>query len=260
MDRGLEIAESGNCEEASIGLVNEAYGRWYLKKGEPVVAGAHLAAAMDAVERVGNEHMVGRFRVVYAETLSAAGATAEAIGEYEIALTELDLEKEPAWGYVVSMHLVHRHLERHDLNAARRYLRSAESSVDGIARREDLLRIEWTRAMIDSEECKFDRAATALEGVRDGFADLGRPYEAALAALEAAALHAENGDVHLLRVLAAESYELFAAMGIAPNALAAFAALRVGNGITAVQAAKAAVASTKAAWQAATAHQAARVR
>ena len=259
LDRALEtVAPATTCEAVSVGLVYEALGRWHLKGGEPVTAGMCLLAAIDKMQEVGDDHMAGRFRVVYAEAIAAAGDTEHAVGQYVEALGELDLIREPSWGYIIAMHLLHEMLELGNVDAARRYLRAAIRASKGISKAEDKLRLEWVKAKIDAAECNLDRAVWRLETVRDGFADLGRPYEAATAALEAGLIYAEAGEVELLRVSAEDSYRLFAAMGIEPKALAAFGALRAASTVESVRAVQAAVNVTKAAWQAAVTHQAAK--
>ncbi|HEY4572751.1 MAG TPA: hypothetical protein VIJ26_02265, partial [Thermoanaerobaculia bacterium] len=87
----------------------------------------------------------------------------------------------------------------------------------------DLLRVVWLQAKIDAGQERTAVAQAGLEQVRRKFADLGMPYDAALASLDLAVLGLRTGQTAKVRELAVEMEAIFRAKKIHREALAALA-------------------------------------
>jgi hypothetical protein len=108
--------------------------------------------------------------------------------------------------------------------------RAAEAAAH-IARQEELfsrhadagvrLRRTWVEARIARAEERFAEADRLLTDVRNGWLSLGRPYEAALATLDAAELHFAQGDWREVQRRAELLIPIFEANGVHREARAA---------------------------------------
>src|SRR3954451_15214346 len=87
----------------------------------------------------------------------------------------------------------------------------------------DLLRVVWLQAKIDAGQERTAVAQAGLEQVRRKFADLGMPYDAALASLYLAVLGLRTGQTAKVRELAVEMEAIFRAKKIHREALVALA-------------------------------------
>lgn len=83
------------------------------------------------------------------------------------------------------------------------------------------LRKRWLEARLQSSVGRTDEAAQGLESVRLRFAELGLPFDAALAALELAVLYARQGKLVQVEALANEMYPVFVSREIPREASAA---------------------------------------
>jgi tetratricopeptide (TPR) repeat protein len=90
----------------------------------------------------------------------------------------------------------------------------------------DRLRLRWTEARIAEGLGRKAEAIGLLEEARGGFVDLALPYDAALASLELALMHARVGRNEEVKRLALEALAFFDAQEIAREALGAVALFR----------------------------------
>lgn len=100
------------------------------------------------------------------------------------------------------------------------------TEVQDLARQQDegglsWIRVLWLGARIDAGQGRLDQAARTLELVRREFTDRRLAYDAALAALDLAALLLEEGRTSEVRELALGMTWIFRAKGIRREALAA---------------------------------------
>lgn len=101
----------------------------------------------------------------------------------------------------------------------------ARPLFDRTKERLDRLRFDWVAARIDSALGLLRAATAQLELLRDDYAAEGLPFEAALVALDIAAIYARDGRHQELKTLAAESCELFGRIGVGREHLASLAVL-----------------------------------
>jgi transcriptional regulator with XRE-family HTH domain len=85
----------------------------------------------------------------------------------------------------------------------------------------DSLRLRWLEGRTAAGLGRAGEAVEALSHVRAEFADLGIAYDAALATLELAVVHLEQGRAREVKVLARQMAPIFKAQGVHRGALAA---------------------------------------
>jgi tetratricopeptide (TPR) repeat protein len=90
----------------------------------------------------------------------------------------------------------------------------------------NLLRLRWLEGTVALELQRHEQAVVAFREVREAFLDLGLDYDAALASLDLAKVHAIQGQTVEVRRLTEEMLEVFRSRDIHREALAALAALR----------------------------------
>ncbi len=112
------------------------------------------------------------------------------------------------------------HLEKRYAEAAALLPRVRELAIEQ-ANELDLLRLVWLEARIGARQGRVEKALAALESVGQRFADLGLPYDAALASLDLAVLWLEGGHTAKVRELAVGMEAIFRVKKIHREALAA---------------------------------------
>lgn len=85
----------------------------------------------------------------------------------------------------------------------------------------DLVRVEWLEARVFAGLGRIEEAIRKLRSVKQEFVAQGDPYDTALASIDLAALHLDQGKPLLARGLAADVAKLFDVQGVPRDLLAA---------------------------------------
>lgn len=112
------------------------------------------------------------------------------------------------------------------LRAARTLLGKHDARYERHAGRIDLLKRTWLEGQIADGLGELDRATARLTDALDGFERAGLGYQAALAALDLAAVWLRRDQPRAAAALVEEAVETFKALGIGREALAASAVLQ----------------------------------
>jgi transcriptional regulator with XRE-family HTH domain len=156
-------------------------------------------------------------------TLEQAGELAAAAATLREAAPRVAAAGEPRERRVLQFNLLvtYCHLGRYtDAEAGLPALCALTSELGN---RLDLLRVTWLSGRVAAGLGRRAEARAAFEQVRREFAALGNGYDAALASLELAVLHLEEGRPGEVRALAAEMVATFGAQRVHREALAALA-------------------------------------
>jgi tetratricopeptide (TPR) repeat protein len=166
----------------------------------------------------------GRLLIKKAQSLEVLGDYEGAVATLYRAVPELDPEGEPRLAFIQRVNLaldlgyVGRAVEAEDVLAEARALGVR------LGNRLDLLRVRWVEGILAGKLGRTTDAMAAFGEVRDGFVGLAMPYDAALATMELAALHAaEGGRAAEVKALAAQAGPIFAAEEVHEEARKAFA-------------------------------------
>ena len=111
------------------------------------------------------------------------------------------------------------HLERY--TEAEALLPEAQRLTAQLDNKLDTLRLRWLQGQVAAGLGRAAEAVEALSQVRAGFADEGIAYDAALATLELAVVHLEQGRTREVKMLARQMAPIFKAQGVHREALAA---------------------------------------
>ncbi len=165
-------------------------------------------------EHVGDSHLAGRTLVDLARTFHEAGQPDRAIATLVAGAQKLDLSREPSL-YLLVVHNLANYLDAAGYPAhALRLLQSVRDRRASRRSHLQLLRARWLEARISATLGLSDLAAQVLREVCTDLLDLKLPYDAALAALELAAVYSEAGRLDEVQRLAEEVYPVFIARAI----------------------------------------------
>jgi tetratricopeptide (TPR) repeat protein len=166
-------------------------------------------------------HLAGRSLISKALLLAEMGETESALHALNRADNLIDPAREPR------MLLCLRHNLADNLSKAGRH-REAAALLPELRRLAaeqgralDHLRLRWVEGRIAAGLGEHERARQLLAGVRQTFLDAGNPYEAALATLDLAIPHLEEGNTTEVRALADEMVAVFRQHNVARESLAA---------------------------------------
>ena len=179
-----------------------------------------LAAALKAAKELEDPHEEGKLRAALSIVYSYSGHAERAFDELLRSLELLDPAREPElhlWALHVSV-LYLTELGRHD-----QALVMAQACEVCYFLLEDevlALRGRWIKGRLHHRCHEPKVAEWYLDRARRGFRDKGLAYEAALATLDLALIHAERHDLRKVKHLVEEMYPVFIDKGIPREASA----------------------------------------
>lgn len=163
----------------------------------------------------------GRFLLNKAATLEQSGDVEGAVEALQAARLYIERSNEPRDLWVLFFNLAVNlwHLDR--LKDAANHLSDAREVAIGLGNELDLIRTIWLGARIDAGLGRAVEATTALEQVFENLVAHGLPYDAALAGMDLAVLHLEEGKPREVMILAQRIKAVFVSFGIEREALSA---------------------------------------
>jgi tetratricopeptide (TPR) repeat protein len=168
-----------------------------------------------------DQHGVARSLLAMAKALQESGELERAIDLLQHLPEELDPAREPdffryaRYNLLGCLSLAGRHAEAEQLlPEVRRLFRDSAQPLD-------FVRLRWTEGSIDLGLGRTAQAEAAFREVQKEFLDRMMGYDAALAALDLAALYAQEGRTEDLRRLAGEIMPVFASREVHREAMVA---------------------------------------
>jgi len=217
--RGWELWKAGEGDELP------------LDEGRPLDLEASLRReqrrfeeALDLLARalkISPEERAGRILLNKAFTLEQMGEIEASIEALELARPYIKKEGEPRdlWVLLLNSTLGAWHLGR--LPEAEELLTDARDLAVRLGNELDLTRTLWMAARLDSSSGRASKAAAALEQVFEDLLAHTLPYDAALAGMDMAILHLEQGQSREVMALALRMEKVFVSLGIEREALSA---------------------------------------
>lgn len=181
-----------------------------------------LDTAIAIYREVNEPHLHGRVLLIKGVTFHYRGDLAAAAECYRHGLFLIDRTREPRLVVAARTNLVLSLHESGRSADAALLLPEARQLVEREGKRSDLLRLEWTAGRVLAALEKWEEAEEAYTQVREGFAEEGLAFDAALASLDLAALLARLGRSAEVKRLAAEMLPVFQSREVHREALAAF--------------------------------------
>lgn len=187
-----------------------------------------FAAAAEALDMVYSIHWKRGDRQAAARALIKKGIYTgydnkpeEAIRLLQRGLRLIDREREPDLVFMGMHAQVNFLLEAGRAKEARALLWQCPRPSDMVGGRLTLLKMRWLEAKVDAALGSFERAEQAFLEVKDGFAEAGLPYMAALAGLELVNFWMKRDRIAEAQSLVSGLVKMFQALQIHREALAA---------------------------------------
>ena len=177
-------------------------------------------------QRNGDLHLAGRTLMQIALFTRYAGRLLEALPILRQSLEAIDAKRDPVLAYAA----MHNELALLiDLGQFREaeiklfQLRPHQSHAGGCINQ---LRFRWEEGRIDAGLERYDRAETIFGEVREGFLEVNRAYDSALASLDLSAVLLAQHKAGEARDVVTAAYKMFIALNIQREALMAVLALK----------------------------------
>jgi tetratricopeptide (TPR) repeat protein len=177
--------------------------------------------AIEIFQEAGDHHAEGRALIKKASILRHSGETEEAIPFLERAASLVDPGREPRLLLSIKSNLALYLNEIGQAMEARKLLPDARALALEAGGALDRLKILWVEGLVNRGLGQGGLAEAALRRAMNGFVNAGIGYDAALVALDLAALLLEAGRTGEARELAGEMACLFAARDVHREAVAA---------------------------------------
>jgi tetratricopeptide (TPR) repeat protein len=185
-------------------------------------AGRLLDRVIGIYRRLGQSNLLGRVLNQKAMVLAEAGDAKSSMALLRRALDLLDPREEPRWFLTVRHNLICTLLAESRPREAFALLFHTRPLYLKMGDRMNLLRLRWVEGAVAQALDRLEQAEAAFREVRDAFVELGIAYDAALVALDLAAVYARQGRTTEVRRLAQEMMTFFGARQIHREAMAAF--------------------------------------
>ena len=156
-----------------------------------------------------------------ARLLEWTGSYEEAIATLRLAAPLINRENEPRLLFGLRFNLASNLCHLAQYEEAEALLPEVRMLVTGLDNVLDSLRLRWLEGRIAAGLGRNQDALAALSQVREKFAAEGIAYDSAVATLELAVLHLEQGRTREVRVLARQMAPVFRAQGVPAEVLAA---------------------------------------
>jgi tetratricopeptide (TPR) repeat protein len=177
-----------------------------------------LRQAARAYALLGDPHLQGKVLLALGTAWRDGGDPANALRYAYQGACRLDPDRDPYLPLVALHNLAHYYEDLGWPGHALELLEVAEPLYEAVAGELTLLRMHWQKGRLMAAVGGLELAALVLDEVRLAFADRELPYDAALAALDLAAVWARLGEPQRVRELAAEMLPVFTSKEIAREA------------------------------------------
>lgn len=176
--------------------------------------------------RRGDRHLAGRALLKKGLYAGYGGEPGEAIRLLRESLALIDSRRDPDLVFAAVHNLARSLMDCGQLTEARVLLDQNRDRWRAAGGRMNQIKLRWLEGQIDAGLGELERAERTLDEVRREFVKAGLRYKAALAGLELAALNLRQGQTSQARARVLEAVEVFKALRIRRETLAAALLLR----------------------------------
>lgn len=219
MNRAVHWAARGSSSTLLLARVADLLASLLNAQRRCTEARELLQLVYDIHEKAGRTQLAGRALFSAATMALTDGVPGEAIFLYRRALSFLDGERDGGMVTQSVQGLITCLADLGRFRTARRLLWQSRHRIVEDATPLDLVRLRWLEGRIYAGLGDLRRAEEAFEATREGFAEHGKFYGAAIAGLDLATLLARQGRYAEVRALAGEMIATFRAVRIAREAI-----------------------------------------
>jgi tetratricopeptide (TPR) repeat protein len=189
-------------------------------------AAALLDRAISLYREAGEPHLQGRTLMIKGLVLQYSGDCEGAIVCFRNCLFLLDGPRDPRLTVAGQFNLIQCMFDGGHASDAIALIPAARRLLEKEGTRSDLLHLRWLEARVLEAQGNTEEAAQALLEVRNGFTESRLAFDAALVALDLAALYTRAGQAAQARHTAREILPIFQSFEIHREALAALIVLQ----------------------------------
>ncbi|HSG41113.1 MAG TPA: hypothetical protein VLE27_15855, partial [Thermoanaerobaculia bacterium] len=187
------------------------------------------SAALDTVHAIysqlGDEHHAGRTLIMKGIYTGLGGNAEEAVRLTSAGLGAIHPDRDPILHFTGVHNLARWLMDSGDLQEARAVLGKNRWRQEDAGGPLNLLKLRWLEAQIHAGLQEFDRAERGFLEVKQGFLEVEKPYDAAVASLDLATLWLHQGRTTDAKAASLEAYEIFRSLGIPRESTGAFLVL-----------------------------------
>lgn len=221
LGRAAELFTRGTGDEGLQARLFDLLASFYGARRRFEMARTALEVALGIYQRQGNRQLAGRALLKMGTYTGYAGRPEEAIRLTREGLALLDEERDPGLVFVAVHNLARWLTDCGQFREARKLLWQNRTRHQHAGGALNLLKIRWLEGEINAGLGELERAAIAFQAVRDGFAEAGLHYTAAVASLDLATVWLRQGREAEAHRLALDAARVFLALGIHREALGA---------------------------------------
>ncbi len=182
--------------------------------------------ALDTVrtvyEGLGDRHLAARASIKKGVYAGYGNDTADAIRLTQEGLAHLDKARDPELFFQAVHNLGCWLAQANRYEEARKVLSRNRWRQHEAGGRLNLLKLRWLEAQINVGLQHFERAERGFLAVKQGFLDVEKPYDAAVASLDLATLWLSQGRTTEAKAVSLEAFEMFRSLGIRREGTGAF--------------------------------------
>lgn len=171
---------------------------------------------------LGERHLEGRTLLNLASIHLVRGDAELAFAANLEALELVDASRDPRLALALRHNTVWNAMECGRIDFAVAKLEEFRSAYAALGDRASVARFVWLSGRLAEAQELPARALERLDAARASFVELELPYELAMVSLDLARVHVEQGRVGEARRIAAETLEIFRALGVEREAIAAW--------------------------------------
>lgn len=189
-------------------------------------AGEELDAVYAFHRRQGDDHLAGRALISKGMYAGYGGRTEEAIRLLRRGLARIDAERDPGLAAAALHNQARLLVDAGRFREARTLVWRDRQRIEQAGGRVRQLKLRWLEGQIHAGLGELDQAEQALREVKEGFHQADLHYKEALTSLEMATVLLQQGRADEARGLVLEAAEVFNALKVHREALAAVLLLR----------------------------------
>lgn len=178
-------------------------------------------SALASYREAGESHQIGRTLLAYCTLLLETGEPDKGVEVLAEAEKLLDAKKDPRLLALLKKHQVSCLVEGGKFQEAKKLLTEARKAVTDHGTETDMIRLSWLEGRILQGLNRPTEAEKVFGRIRDQFVERGVAYDAALAALDLAAVYASQGRTSQMKTLAEEMLPIFRSRDVHREATAA---------------------------------------
>jgi tetratricopeptide (TPR) repeat protein len=221
LGQAAELFTRGTGDESLQARLFDLLASYYGARRRFEMARTALDVTLGIYRRQGDRQLAGRALLKMGTYTGYAGRPEEAIRLTREGLARLDEEREPGLVFIAVHNLARWLTDCGQFREARKLLWQNRARQEHAGGALNQLKIRWLEGEINAGLGELERAETAFHTVRDGFAEAGLRYTAAVASLDLATVWLRQGRDAEARQLALAAAEVFLALGIHREALGA---------------------------------------